>query len=74
MNKAMITNSDSIEGTAPFAKDWHLSLTQEVVEGRVCPRLVNLPRASGQGQEEGISPLELLGQTSWFSSPNITSS
>jgi uracil-DNA glycosylase len=37
----MITNSDSIDGTAPPAKDRLLSLNKEVVECRVCPRLVN---------------------------------
>ena len=37
----MITNSDSIDGTAPSAEDRLMSLNKEVVECRVCPRLVN---------------------------------
>src|SRR5881628_2280509 len=41
MSKAMITNSDSIYGTPSSAKDRLLSLNKEVVECRVCPRLVN---------------------------------
>src|SRR5207249_9895252 len=41
MSKATITNSDSIYGTPSSAKDRLLSLNKEVVECRVCPRLVN---------------------------------
>jgi len=41
MSKTMITNSDSIDGTPPSAKDRLLPLNKEVVECRVCPRLVN---------------------------------
>src|SRR5216684_7281497 len=41
MSKAMITNSDSIDETAPSAKDRFLPLNKEVVDCRVCPRLVN---------------------------------
>ena len=37
----MIMNSDSIDGTQPSAKERLLSLNKEVVECRVCPRLVN---------------------------------
>ncbi len=37
----MITNSYSIDRTSPFAKERLLSLNKEVVECRVCPRLVN---------------------------------
>jgi uracil-DNA glycosylase len=40
MSKAMITNSDSIDGTSPSAKERLLALNREVVECRVCPRLV----------------------------------
>jgi uracil-DNA glycosylase len=41
MSKATITNSDSIDLTPPSSKDRLLSLNKEVVECRVCPRLVN---------------------------------
>jgi len=41
MSKATITNSGSIDGTPPSAKDRLLPLNKEVVECRVCPRLVN---------------------------------
>src|SRR6267378_3910040 len=41
MSKATITNSDSIYGTTPSAKNRLLSLNKEVVECRICPRLVN---------------------------------
>ena len=41
MNKATITNSDSIEGASPSAKERLLSLNREVVGCRMCPRLVN---------------------------------
>ena len=37
----MTMNSDSIDGTSPSAKDRLLPLNKEVVECRVCPRLVN---------------------------------
>jgi len=37
----MITNSDSIDGTSPSTKERLLALNREVVECRVCPRLVN---------------------------------
>src|SRR2546422_10216839 len=41
MSKATITNSDSIGRTSPSAKKRLLALNREVVECRVCPRLVN---------------------------------
>jgi len=41
MSKATITNSDSIDGTSPSGKKRLLALNREVVECRVCPRLVN---------------------------------
>src|SRR5712692_5934733 len=41
MSKAMITNSGSIDGTSQSAEERLLSLNREVVECRVCPRLVN---------------------------------
>src|SRR6266702_5797203 len=41
MSKAMIMNSDSIDGNPLSAKDRLLPLNKEVVECRVCPRLVN---------------------------------
>ena len=41
MSKTMITNSDSIDGTSPSTKERLLALNREVVECRVCPRLVN---------------------------------
>ncbi len=41
MSKAMITNSGSIDGTSQSAEGRFLSLNREVVECRVCPRLVN---------------------------------
>src|SRR3989441_12530363 len=41
MCKAMITNSGSIDGTSQSAEERLLSLNREVVECRVCPRLVN---------------------------------
>src|SRR5712664_914193 len=41
MSKAMITNSGSIDGTSQSAEGRLLSLNREVVECRVCPRLVN---------------------------------
>src|SRR5260370_37235016 len=41
MRRATITNSDSMGGTPPSAKDRLLSLNKEVVECRVCSRLVN---------------------------------
>src|SRR6266700_3761157 len=63
MSKAMITNSDSIDETPPSAKDRILSLNREVVGCRVCLRLANYRESGGQGQEEAISQLELLGQT-----------
>src|SRR6267378_3671470 len=37
----MIMNSDSIEGTSPSGNKRLLALNREVVECRVCPRLVN---------------------------------
>src|SRR5713226_5111734 len=40
MSKAMITNSGSIDGTSQSAEERLLSLNREVVECRVCPRLV----------------------------------
>ena len=41
MSKVMITNSDSIDRTSPSGKKRLLALNREVVECRVCPRLVN---------------------------------
>src|SRR2546427_10898980 len=41
MSKATIMNSDSIGRTSPSAKKRLLALNREVVECRVCPRLVN---------------------------------
>jgi len=41
MSKAMIMSSDSIDGTSSSAKERLLGLNGEVVECRVCPRLVN---------------------------------
>src|SRR5438445_10034879 len=41
MSKAMIISSDSIDGTSSSAKERLLGLNREVVECRVCPRLVN---------------------------------
>src|SRR2546425_2309980 len=41
MSKATITNSDSIGRTSPSSKKRLLALNREVVECRVCPRLVN---------------------------------
>jgi uracil-DNA glycosylase len=41
MSKATITNSDSVDRTLPSARDRLLSLNKEVVECRVCLRLVN---------------------------------
>src|SRR2546425_1290834 len=41
MSKATITNSDSFGRTSPSLKKRLLALNREVVECRVCPRLVN---------------------------------
>ena len=41
MSKATIMNSDSIDGTSSSAKERLLGMNREVVECRVCPRLVN---------------------------------
>jgi uracil-DNA glycosylase len=41
MSKGTITNSGSIDGASPSEEERFLALNREVVECRVCPRLVN---------------------------------
>src|SRR5260370_36981317 len=41
MSKATIMHSDSIDGPSPSGKSRLVGLNREVVECRVCPRLVN---------------------------------
>src|SRR5713101_8825261 len=60
MSKATITSSDSIGRTSPSAKKRLLALNREVVECRVCPRLVNYRESVAK-----VKKKQFLGWNYW---------